>query len=156
MGPPATNIRRGATIPATFQSFDYTVSANWHACFPCTNVSLSKTRPLQEDVLIGVLSVRECLHYGALVRLPRRMARAQKRALVDEVIAAMGLTDCASTPIGNWHLRGISGGQRRRVSIAMELITRPSLLLLVSVWGLASKFSLQRSRFPASNGDAML
>lgn len=86
---------------------------------------------LQEDVLIGVLSVRECIQYGALVRLPRGMARASKTALVDEVIAAMGLTECANTPIGNWHMRGVSGGQRRRVSIAMELLTRPLLLLLV-------------------------
>jgi hypothetical protein len=76
----------------------------------------------QEDVLIGVLSVRESIQYGARVRLPRGMARASKAALVAEVIAAMGLSDCADTPIGNWHMRG--------VSIAMELITRPSLLLL--------------------------
>jgi ABC-type multidrug transport system ATPase subunit len=42
----------------------------------------------------------------------------------------MGLQDCANTPIGNWHLRGLSGGERRRVSIALEILTRPHMLFL--------------------------
>lgn len=42
----------------------------------------------------------------------------------------MGLQDCADTVIGNWHLRGISGGEKRRVSIAVEILMRPRLLFL--------------------------
>ncbi|PKI57730.1 hypothetical protein CRG98_021797 [Punica granatum] len=42
----------------------------------------------------------------------------------------MGLQDCADRLIGNWHLRGISGGERKRVSIALEILTRPILLFL--------------------------
>jgi ABC-type multidrug transport system ATPase subunit len=41
-----------------------------------------------------------------------------------------GLQDCADTPIGNWHLRGLSGGEKRRVSIALEILMRPRLLFL--------------------------
>ncbi|KAK9062886.1 hypothetical protein SSX86_020076 [Deinandra increscens subsp. villosa] len=42
----------------------------------------------------------------------------------------MGLQDCAHTLIGNWHSRGISGGEKKRLSIALEILTRPTLLFL--------------------------
>lgn len=58
------------------------------------------------------------------------MARSDKKALVESTIVEMGLQDCADTVIGNWHLRGISGGEKRRVSIALEILMRPRLLFL--------------------------
>ncbi|XLR28418.1 hypothetical protein HN51_041748 [Arachis hypogaea] len=58
------------------------------------------------------------------------MAPSDKEALVESTIMAMGLQDCADTVIGNWHLRGISGGEKRRVSIALEILMRPRLLFL--------------------------
>ncbi|MFS7936699.1 putative ABC-type xenobiotic transporter [Helianthus anomalus] len=58
------------------------------------------------------------------------MAWRDKRALVESTIIEMGLQDCADTVIGNWHLRGISGGEKRRVSIALEILMRPRLLFL--------------------------
>lgn len=42
----------------------------------------------------------------------------------------MGLQECADNLIGNWHLRGISGGEKKRLSIALEIITQPCLLFL--------------------------
>jgi ABC-type multidrug transport system ATPase subunit len=54
----------------------------------------------------------------------------EKRALVEGTIVEMGLQDCADTVIGNWHLRGVSGGEKRRVSIALEILMRPRLLFL--------------------------
>ncbi|CAA6669546.1 unnamed protein product [Spirodela intermedia] len=51
---------------------------------------------------------------------------APRGGTIDE----MGLRDCTDTPIGNWHLRGISTGEKRRVSIAVEILTRPRLLFL--------------------------
>ena len=78
----------------------------------------------QDDNLIGTLTVRETISYSARLRLP------DKRALVESTIVAMGLQDCADTVIGNWHLRGISGGEKRRVSIALEILMRPRLLFL--------------------------
>jgi ABC-type multidrug transport system ATPase subunit len=42
----------------------------------------------------------------------------------------MGLQDCADRMVGNWHLRGISGGEKKRLSIAIEILTRPHLLFL--------------------------
>ncbi|XP_047325659.1 ABC transporter G family member 11 isoform X2 [Impatiens glandulifera] len=84
----------------------------------------------QDDNLIGTLTVRETIAYSARLRLPDKMARSEKNALVESTIVEMGLQDCANTVIGNWHLRGISGGEKRRVSIAIEIIMRPRLLFL--------------------------
>lgn len=84
----------------------------------------------QDDNLIGTLTVRETISYSARLRLPDKMGRSEKRALVERTIIEMGLQDCADTVIGNWHLRGISGGEKRRVSIAVEILMRPRLLFL--------------------------
>jgi ABC-type multidrug transport system ATPase subunit len=58
------------------------------------------------------------------------MSQAERKAIVDRTMSDMGLQDCADTPIGNWHLRGLSGGEKRRVSIALEILTRPRMLFL--------------------------
>ncbi|XP_008664814.1 ABC transporter G family member 11 isoform X1 [Zea mays] len=84
----------------------------------------------QDDNLIGTLTVRETISYSARLRLPDSMPREEKQALVEGTIAEMGLQDCADTVVGNWHLRGISGGEKRRVSIALEILMRPRLLFL--------------------------
>lgn len=68
--------------------------------------------------------------FSANLRLPDNMPRAEKMALVRSTIEEMGLQDSADTAIGNWHLRGLSGGEKRRVSIALEILTRPRLLFL--------------------------
>ncbi|KAG5602498.1 hypothetical protein H5410_033868 [Solanum commersonii] len=84
----------------------------------------------QDDTLIGTLTVRETIYYSAQLRLPDRMPLSEKRTLVESTITQMGLQDCADTFIGNWHLRGISGGEKRRVSIALAILMRPRLLFL--------------------------
>ncbi|KAK3415110.1 hypothetical protein EUGRSUZ_H00674 [Eucalyptus grandis] len=84
----------------------------------------------QDDNLIGTLTVRESISYSARLRLPDHMPQSEKLALVESTIIEMGLQDCADTVIGNWHLRGISGGEKRRVSIALEILMRPRLLFL--------------------------
>ncbi|KAG6547993.1 hypothetical protein Mapa_010427 [Marchantia paleacea] len=84
----------------------------------------------QQDDLIGTLTVRESVHYSANLRLPRNMRSAERTAIVESTIVEMGLQDCADTPVGNWHLRGLSGGEKRRVSIALEILTRPRVLFL--------------------------
>ncbi|XP_057772605.1 ABC transporter G family member 11-like [Salvia miltiorrhiza] len=84
----------------------------------------------QDESLIGTLTVRETIAYSARCRLPDRMSWSEKCEIIDNTILEMGLQDCADTVIGNWHLRGISGGERRRVSIALEILMRPRLLFL--------------------------
>ncbi|KAF8009229.1 hypothetical protein BT93_J0272 [Corymbia citriodora subsp. variegata] len=84
----------------------------------------------QEDVLLGTLTVRETIKYSALLRLPTTLSKDEVNSIVEGTIIEMGLQDCADRVIGNWHLRGISGGEKKRLSIALEILTRPHLLFL--------------------------
>lgn len=58
------------------------------------------------------------------------MPKEEVSSIIDGTIIEMGLQDCADRLIGNWHLRGISGGEKKRLSIALEILTRPRLLFL--------------------------
>ncbi|XP_048228871.1 ABC transporter G family member 13 isoform X1 [Ricinus communis] len=84
----------------------------------------------QENTLLGTLTVKETLTYSALLRLPGSMTREEIEGIVEGTIMEMGLHDCADRLIGNWHLRGISGGEQKRLSIALEILIRPHLLFL--------------------------
>ncbi|KAF2312079.1 hypothetical protein GH714_027991 [Hevea brasiliensis] len=84
----------------------------------------------QEDVLLGTLTVRETVTYSANLRFPTTMTKEEISDVVEGTIMEMGLQDCADRLIGNWHLRGISGGEKKRLSIALEILTRPRLLFL--------------------------
>lgn len=84
----------------------------------------------QDDVLYPHLTVKETLLYAALLKLPRGMTKQHKKEHVDAIIAELGLSRCKNTIIGGPLLRGVSGGERKRVSIGHEMLTNPSLLLL--------------------------
>ncbi|KAL0342841.1 UNVERIFIED_CONTAM: ABC transporter G family member 15 [Sesamum calycinum] len=84
----------------------------------------------QEDVLLGTLTVRETITYSAHLRLPSSMTKQEIRGIIDGTIMELGLQDCADRQIGNWQLRGLSGGEKKRLSIALEILTRPRLLFL--------------------------
>ncbi|KAM1109644.1 hypothetical protein ACFX13_009178 [Malus domestica] len=84
----------------------------------------------QEDFFLGSLTVRETLTYSAHIRLPCKMTKEEKNEVVENTITKMGLQDCAGSNIGNWHLRGISNGEKRRLSICIEVLTQPHVLLL--------------------------
>lgn len=84
----------------------------------------------QEDIVLGTLTVRETISYSANLRLPSTMTKEEVNDIIEGTIMEMGLQDCADRLVGNWHLRGISGGEKKRLSIALEILTRPSLLFL--------------------------
>ncbi|MFK0023818.1 FHA domain-containing protein [Streptomyces sp. NPDC090798] len=79
----------------------------------------------QDDILHAQLTVRRALAYAAELRFPQDTAKAERQARVDEVIQELGLEQRAGQPI-----HSLSGGQRKRVSVALELLTKPSLLFL--------------------------
>lgn len=104
----------------------------------------------QDDRLLPHLSVRETLSFVAQLRLPTYFTQAQRdkrvrlsiqifyfiidwtyrfnnggRPQVDDVIAELRLRQCAHTRVGNDYVRGVSGGERRRVSIAVQLLWNP-------------------------------
>ncbi|EDR02150.1 uncharacterized protein LACBIDRAFT_309799 [Laccaria bicolor S238N-H82] len=84
----------------------------------------------QEDTLMGTLTVYESVLYSALLRLPREMSIEAKRFRVLETLEELGILGIRDVRIGESGKRGISGGEKRRVSIACELVTSPSILFL--------------------------
>lgn len=85
---------------------------------------------LQDDNMFAELTVEEQLTYAALLRLPPSMSREKKLMRVNRVIQELGLSKVRNTMLGNDLVRGISGGERKRVNIGTELVTDPSLLFL--------------------------
>ncbi|KAM7250324.1 hypothetical protein ACFE04_022207 [Oxalis oulophora] len=84
----------------------------------------------QDDVLYPHLTVTETLVFTALLRLPNSLTTKEKILQAESVITQLGLTKCKNGIIGGPFVRGISGGERKRVSIGQEMLINPSLLLL--------------------------
>lgn len=84
----------------------------------------------QEDTLIGSLTVEETLWFAARLALPRTVTKAEAKSRVAKLIECFGLSKQRSTLIGTPMQRGISGGQKRRVSVATQLMTGPRILFL--------------------------
>ncbi|KMZ56625.1 ABC transporter G family member [Zostera marina] len=84
----------------------------------------------QQDVHHPFLTVSETLRYTALLRLPDTLSRKEKVAFADEFIVSLGLEKCRESVVGGGRIRGVSGGERKRLSIGQELLVKPSLLFL--------------------------
>jgi len=80
----------------------------------------------QEDTLPGLLSVRECLQFQAQLRVSGCPSSIAQR--VNNVLQCMELTSCEEQIIGTSLYRGLSGGEKRRLSVAIELLSRPAIL----------------------------
>eukprot|EP00753_Platysulcus_tardus_P001396 PLAT11325.2.p1 GENE.PLAT11325.2~~PLAT11325.2.p1 ORF type:complete len:695 (-),score=412.60 PLAT11325.2:85-2169(-) len=83
----------------------------------------------QQDVLMGTMTPRETFNFAARLRLAH-MTEEQRTARVDQVLKDLSLVGAADTLIGTTMKKGISGGERKRVSIGVELITNPDLLFV--------------------------
>jgi ABC-type multidrug transport system ATPase subunit len=84
----------------------------------------------QDDIMHSDLSVKENLYMYAKLRLPYHKTSAQVTNVVSDVMGILELDRISHSIIGDAEKRGISGGQRKRVNIAMELVGDPSLLFL--------------------------
>jgi ABC-type multidrug transport system ATPase subunit len=84
----------------------------------------------QEDTLIPALTVRQTVYFAARLKLPSPISEGAINELVDDVLERLYLKKCEHTQIGDDHKRGVSGGERRRVSIACELVGCPRILVL--------------------------
>lgn len=83
---------------------------------------------MQQDVLLATLTVRETLRYAAELRLPPPTTTEEREKVVEDVILELGLKDCADTRIGNNVHKGCSGGEKRRTSLAVQMLSNPSVL----------------------------
>jgi ABC-type multidrug transport system ATPase subunit len=84
----------------------------------------------QDDVLHADLTVFENIYYNAMLRLPSTIEKSRKLLLVEEVLTLLEIKHISNSLVGSVEERGISGGQRRRVNIALELVANPSILFL--------------------------
>ncbi|XP_030541231.1 ABC transporter G family member STR-like [Rhodamnia argentea] len=85
---------------------------------------------MQDDQLFPTLTVFETFMFAAEVRLPPSISRAEKRKRVFDLLEQLGLQSTIHTRIGDEGRRGVSGGERRRVSIGIDIIHKPSMLFL--------------------------
>ncbi|NXG53245.1 ABCG2 protein, partial [Psilopogon haemacephalus] len=85
---------------------------------------------VQDDVVMGTMTVRENLHFSAALRLPSSISVKEKEERVTQIISELGLNKVADAKVGTELIRGVSGGERKRTNIGMELITEPPVLFL--------------------------
>ncbi|XP_005044770.1 PREDICTED: ATP-binding cassette sub-family G member 2 isoform X1 [Ficedula albicollis] len=95
------------------------------ANFKCTSGYV-----VQDDVVMGTLTVRENLKFSAALRLPKSVKEKEKNERVNQVIKELGLSKVADSKVGTQFTRGVSGGERKRTNIGMEIITDPAILFL--------------------------
>jgi ABC-type multidrug transport system ATPase subunit/ABC-type multidrug transport system permease subunit len=84
----------------------------------------------QEDIIHGELTVYEALYFTAKLRLPPDTDDAEIARRIDQVLVDLEIAPTRDVRIGSPERKGISGGQRKRVNLALELLTEPSLLCL--------------------------
>jgi len=85
---------------------------------------------LQDDILFANLTVRETLMIAARLRLPESMEASEKEARAEGVISELGLTKVRDSFIGSEFQRGVSGGEKKRVNVGIELVCNPSVIFL--------------------------
>lgn len=84
----------------------------------------------QDDSLQVAATPRESIMFSAKLRLPRSTTREELEALTNRMLNELGLEKCADTVVGGSLLKGISGGERKRTSVGVELVVKPSMLFL--------------------------
>ncbi|XP_043954213.1 broad substrate specificity ATP-binding cassette transporter ABCG2-like [Gambusia affinis] len=85
---------------------------------------------VQDDVVMGTLTVRQNFAFSAALRLPSSISQKEKEQKVEKLIQELGLGRVANSKVGTQLIRGISGGERKRTNIGMELIIDPPVLFL--------------------------
>ena len=84
----------------------------------------------QDDSLPVTSTPREAIRFSAKLRLPRSMTEHQLDQLTKRMITELGLVTCADTVVGGELIKGISGGERKRTSVGVELVVKPSMVFL--------------------------
>lgn len=85
---------------------------------------------MQDEVFISTLTVREVVYHALCLRLPVEKFLDDPDQSIFTILRTLGLENRADTRIGDSETRGISGGERRRLSIAVEIVINPELLFM--------------------------
>lgn len=83
----------------------------------------------QDDSLQVTSTPREAIRFSAKLRLPKDTSDEQIEKLVNRMLSELGLTSCADTIVGGALIKGISGGERKRTSVGVELVVKPAMVL---------------------------
>ncbi|KAJ1457492.1 P-loop containing nucleoside triphosphate hydrolase protein [Pelagophyceae sp. CCMP2097] len=119
------------------------IHVNGAARSPAECRSLMSLMP-QDDILLGTLTVRQTLYYTAMLVTPPWMSKESKVYRADEVMRRLGLEDVAHRLVGSELVAGVSGGQRKRVSAAIEFLSgRPLLFMDEPTSGLDAASAMQ-------------
>lgn len=98
---------------------------------PVTGDSLIPAAFIEQEVnFFPHMTVRETLNFRVELKLGSRLSKKGRDQVVEELLDQLGLTGSADTIVGNAKVRGISGGERKRLSIAVEMINSPALIFL--------------------------
>ena len=97
-----------------------------------TNINVRKHIAFvaQDDSLQVTSTPREAIYFSAKLRLPRSTTEKMLEKLVKRMIQELGLTHCADTIVGGALIKGISGGERKRTSVGVELVVKPAMVFL--------------------------
>ena len=97
-----------------------------------TNIQVRKQIAFvaQDDSLSFTATPREAIRFSAKLRLPRITTDEEIEDLTNTMLSELGLMDCGDTIIGGELIKGISGGERKRSSVGVELVTKPTLVFL--------------------------
>lgn len=123
------NVLAGRSAPAPGTSITGRVNVSGKDINPVTyrqNIAYV----MQEEALLATATPREALEFSARLRLPPSTTTESIKEIVESLLEDLGLMVCADVMIGGPLIKGISGGQKKRTSVGVELITNPSLLFL--------------------------
>ena len=84
----------------------------------------------QDDIILNTMTVKEALYMSAYLRLPEEITTEEKMQRVENMISLLHLEDCQDTIVGDSLIKGISGGEKKRLSVGMEMIINPSIIFL--------------------------
>ncbi len=88
---------------------------------------------MQEDALMATATPREALRFSATMRLHSTTTASEIEVLVTKLLEELGLMACADVIVGGALIKGISGGERKRTSVGIELITSPTVCT-INLW----------------------
>ncbi|CAH2064075.1 unnamed protein product [Thlaspi arvense] len=112
------------------ESLRGTVTLNGEKVLQSRLLKVISAYVMQDDLLFPMLTVKETLMFASEFRLPRSLPKSKKMERVEALIDQLGLRNAVDTIIGDEGHRGVSGGERRRVSIGIDIIHDPIVLFL--------------------------
>ena len=126
------NALSGRVISTPNMSIDGLISVNKHKykIGKSSAIKYISAYVLQHDILSPALTVKESLTFGAQLSSQECKSKSDFEAKADTVIQSLHLDKVSNTLIGNESIKGISGGEKKRVSVGMELITNPDIIYL--------------------------